>query len=84
MCFLKFQSIDAFRIGKRTKVLDNTYQITLFNYKLDIKTESITDDNILFNFGNIGIEVQNIPVCTYDRKEKSFGIGNVLGEFFQN
>jgi hypothetical protein len=44
-------SLDGFRLGKITDIEDNMINITLFNYKLDIKTEIVTNDDIILNLG---------------------------------
>jgi hypothetical protein len=44
-------SLDGFHLGKVTDIEENMINITLFNYKLDIKTEMVTDEDIILNFG---------------------------------
>jgi len=43
-----------FRIGKVNHVQDQLIQVTLFNLKLDKKSETINQHDILLKFGNIG------------------------------
>jgi hypothetical protein len=43
--------LDRFRIGKVNEVQESMINITLFHYKLDIKTEMVTDEDIILNFG---------------------------------
>jgi len=45
---------DVFRIAKITEMIDRACQITYFNYKLDVKNDFIMEEDILFNFGNVG------------------------------
>ncbi len=46
--------LDAFHIAKINEMIEHACQITYFHYKLDVKTECITEEDILFNFGNVG------------------------------
>ncbi len=46
--------LDVFRIAKITEMIDRACQITYFNYKLDVKNDFIMEEDILFNFGNVG------------------------------
>ncbi len=36
------------------QILDKSIYVTLFHYKLDIKSEQISEQDIILNFGNIG------------------------------
>ncbi|CAF1142639.1 unnamed protein product [Rotaria sordida] len=43
-----------FKIGKVYEINDNLINITWFHYKVDVKSEQVTQQEVLFNFGNIG------------------------------
>ncbi len=40
-------------IGKVNNIQENSMNITLFHYKLDVKSEQTIQDDVLINFGNI-------------------------------
>lgn len=43
-----------FRMGKVNQVHGDSIHVTLFNFKLDIKSSQIGQDDVIVNFGNIG------------------------------
>ncbi len=43
--------LDGFRIGKVNEMKENLIHITLFHYKLDVKTEVIKQNDVILNFG---------------------------------
>ncbi|CAF1342897.1 unnamed protein product [Adineta ricciae] len=50
----KFAGNDGFKIGRIIEIHDNYFLVQLFHYKLDVKCENITEDEILVNFGGNG------------------------------
>ncbi len=46
-----FIYLDGFRVGKVVEVQEKMINVTLFHYKLDIKTETVMNDDIIINFG---------------------------------
>ena len=48
--------LDGFRIGKVTEIKDNLINIILSDYQLDTKTEMVTHNDVIVNFGSHGAE----------------------------
>jgi hypothetical protein len=42
-----------FKIGKVNKSKENSINITLFHFELDIKTEQVMQEDVLLNFDNV-------------------------------
>jgi hypothetical protein len=43
-----------FEMGKVNTIEGNLLNITLFQYKLDVKSKEISEEDSMLNFGNIG------------------------------